>query len=218
MPASAMKIDLKKEFPDYYKAPRKPVKVILPPAPFVVVDGEGSPESEAFENAIGALYSVAYTLKFACKAEGNDFTVAPLEAFWWAGEEEEMTADPEAIRDVPWDEWRWKAMIRLPGSVTESQFNESQREALTKKELESIKSARMETVEEGMCVQMMHVGPYAAEPETVAVMHEFMRDNGLKHAMREGIGPHHEIYLSDPRRTAEEKLRTIVRIPVQEIA
>ncbi len=210
------KIDLKKDFPDYYKAPRKPMRVVLLAAPFITFDGVGAPESDAFQEAVGALYAVVYTLKFSCKQAGNDFAVPALEAFWWAGQLEVMTADPSAIKHVPREEWRWKAMIRVPDFVTESQFREAQKQAFEKKHLESIDGVRFEILEEGACVQVMHVGPYSTEPQSVKQLLEFMEANGLTHAERESIGPHHEIYLSDPRRTAPEKLRTIIRIPVQD--
>lgn len=202
MPATQSKLDLKKQFPDYYKAPRKPVEVTLPEARFVTMDG------------VGALYSIAYTLKFACKADGNDFTVPSLEAFWWAGQREVMVADPSAIKDVPREEWAWKAMIRVPDFVTESLFADGQQQAFEKKQLESVKSVKFEKIAEGRCVQMMHVGSYSTEPQTVKAMLDFMAETGLIHAERPVIGPHHEIYLSDPRRTAEEKLKTLIRIPV----
>ena len=209
------KLDLKKAYPDYYKAPRKPVVIDFPAARFITYTGRGAPESEAFSTGVGALYSLAYTLKFTCKFAGDDFAVPALEAFWWVDDASHIATDPSAIRDIPRDEWSWKAMIRMPDFVTDEMLTAAQKQVKEKKGLGSVFDVKIETLAEGLCVQMMHIGPYADEPETVKTMRKHMEENGLKHAIRPGIGPHHEIYLSDPFRTAPEKLRTIIRIPVE---
>lgn len=212
------KLDLKKTYPDYFRASKKPSVVDLPSATFISYSGQGAPESDAFADAIGALYSLAYTLKFTCKAEGQDFVVSTLEAFWWVDSGEDLAVDPSGIRDIPRDEWTWKAMIRLPDFVTSEMFTAAQKQVHESKGIEAVFSAKMELIEEGLCVQAMHVGPYSTEPETVQKMLEFMASRSLVHAARANTGPHHEIYLSDPRRTAPEKLKTIIRIPVEKTA
>jgi hypothetical protein len=209
------KLDLKKEFPDYYRAAKRPMTTDLPAARFITYTGRGAPDSEAFQTAVGALYSLAYTLKFTCKFAGDDFAVPALEAFWWVDDASRIIADPSVIRDIPKDRWSWKAMIRMPDFVTDEMFVTAQKQVKEKKDTDAVFDVKIETLAEGLCVQMLHIGPYADEPETVKAMYEFMADNGLKHAVRPGVGPHHEIYLSDPRRTAPEKLKTIIRILVE---
>ncbi len=209
------KLDLKKALPDYFKAGKKPSVVDLKSGLFLTYSGEGAPESDAFANAIGALYSLAYTLKFTCKAEGRDFVVSPLEAFWWVDNGEHLAVDPSGIRDIPRDEWTWKAMIQLPEFITTEMFETAQTQVNESKGIEAVFAVKLESIAEGLCVQAMHIGPYAKEPETVSKMLEFMTEHGMKHASRPGIGPHHEIYLSDPRRAAPDKLKTIIRIPVE---
>jgi hypothetical protein len=209
------KLDLKKEFPGYYRATKRPETVDLPAARFITYSGRGEPGGEAFQAALGALYSVAYTLKFTCKYANNDFAVPALEAFWWVDDASRVATDPSAILDIPKGEWSWKAMIRMPDFVTDDMLAEAQRRVKEKKGLDTVFNVKIETLTEGLCVQALHTGPYADEPRTIEEMRRFMEDNGLKHATRPGIGPHHEIYLSDPGRTAPEKLRTIIRIPVE---
>jgi len=212
---AATKLDLKKADPGYYKAPHKPVIVDIPETRLITYAGEGAPEGEGFERAMGALYSLAYTIKFMCKSGDKDFVVPPVQAYWWVDEASGIADNPSVIRDIPKDEWTWKAMIRMPDFVTDEMFAEAQQQVKEKKGYDSVFDVKFETLTEGLSVHMLHVGPYAAEVESVESMLKFMKDNGLNYAERPGVGPHLEIYLSDPRRAAPEKLRTIIRIPVE---
>jgi len=212
------KLDLKKAFPEYYRAPRKPVLVNLPPARFITFAGAGAPASEEFQTAVAALYTLAYTLKFACKYADNDFVVPALETFWWFGNSESSAKGSSVRTSDDISTWSWKAMIRMPEFVTERMVEDARRQIHEKKNLDSVFQAKVETIEEGTSVQMLHVGPYNREEATVAQLMEFIEEAGMEAVVRPGISSHHEIYLSDPRRVAEAKLRTIVRIPVRTTA
>lgn len=187
-----------------YTSPRKPSIIDVPPGRFLTYTGRGEPGGEEYKSSIGALYTVAYTLKFMSKDRGRDFTVLPLEGLWWFDDPKEF------FHDVPRSEWNWKSMIRIPDFVTEKQVEEARVEAKAKKGLEAVDRVMLEEYEEGLSAQIMHIGPYAEEMPTIAELHDFIRKAGY-----ERRGHHHEIYLSDPNRTAPEKLKTLIRQPVE---
>ena len=199
------KIDLKRELREFYAPGREPVIVDVPELAYVMIDGRGDPNTAPeFSQAIEALYTIAYTAKFALKraAQGPDFTVMPPEGlFWTAG-------SPELAHGTKSD-WNWTLMIMQPDRVTPEVFREAQATALEKKPLEALRRVRLERLAEGRVAQVMHIGPYAAEGPTIERLHAFIAEQGYELA-----GKHHEIYLSDPRRAAPEKLKTVIRQPV----
>ncbi len=200
------KIDLKKELKDLYTAPRDlPVLLDVPVLKYVMIDGEGTPnESQMFQDAMEALYGLSYTLKFMLKKgpEPMDFVVMPLQGLWWAEDMEEFSMDRK-------EDWLWTLMILQPDAVTEGMFEAASDELRRKKDPAALDRLRLETYHEGLSAQVMHIGPYEAEAPTIAGLHEFIRESG--HTLR---GKHHEIYMGDPRRTAPERMRTILRQPV----
>lgn len=198
--------DIKKERKDLYSpAHTAPALVDAPPLQFLMIDGQGSPDDNpVYEDAIGALYSVAYTLRFALKAQGIEFVVAPLEGLWWAD-------DPAAFALQDKARWRWTMMLWAPDAVTPAQVEAAIAQAASKKgALPQARQVRLETFHEGLSAQILHIGPYAQEGETIARLHAYIAAQGCAPA-----GKHHEIYLGDPRRVAPEKLKTIIRQPVQ---
>ncbi len=198
------KIDLRKQLKPFYSSPKKPNIIDVPPGKFLTITGRGEPGGKAYQAALNALYSVAYTVKFDSKAAGKDFTVMALESLWWFD-------DPSASFDeVPREEWNWKSIMRQPGFITSKMVEEAKTKAKEKKGLEEIDRILFEEFDEGLSAQIMHIGPYSEEEETVAKLHRFIEENGYK--MR---GHHHEIYMSDPRRAAPEKWKTIIRQPVE---
>jgi hypothetical protein len=203
------KIDLRKQmrdlFPTGAKA-RKPHLVTVPALGYLMIDGRGDPNtSEWFQRATGALYAVSYGLKFASKAEGRDYGVMPLEGLWW-------TDPPEAFSLQDRASWQWTLMIMQPSWLGASQVERSVAEALEKEKVDAALATglRLETLEEGPAVQALHIGPYAAEAPLIAAMHELAESSGYR--LR---GKHHEVYLSDPRRIAPEKMKTVLRHPVE---
>ena len=196
------KIDYKKELSHLYKCSAKKIaEVDVPELQYLMVDGHGSPQGQMFMDAIETLYGMAYTLKFMLKAapEPFDSVVMPMEMFTWA---EDWSAFPEKR----YEEWQWTMMIMLPPRVTLADFDAAQAQLKAKKNPVMIDACRLESVTEGSCIQLMHIGPYDQVGETVEQLHQYIDQMGA--ALR---GKHHEIYLSDPRRTAPEKLKTIVR-------
>ena len=203
------KIDLKKEDKALYSPSSKAFSVIEVPAQlFLMVDGRGDPNGEVFGQAVEGLFSVAYGVKFLSKKEpGIDFVVMPLEGLWWA--EDMSDFDPQ---EGDREQWLWRAMIRQPGHVTAGMVTESVAKARAKgKGGDGLEEIRLEWFTEGTAVQIMHIGPFSEEGPTIQRLHqEFLPENGLVEN-----GHHHEIYLSDMRRTAPEKLRTVLRQPVR---
>ncbi len=182
----------------------------VPELCFLMIDGRGDPNSsEAYQDALGALYGIAYTLKFTLKkAEPErDFKVAPLEGLWWADVEAPSMAALQADRDS----WNWTMMIAVPDGVTAAEFAAAAEAAARRRPLPAAARVRLERFAEGLAAQIMHVGPYADEAPTIAALHAFVEEQG--YALR---GRHHEIYLGDPRRTAPERLKTVLRHPVME--
>jgi hypothetical protein len=195
---------------DLYAASRMPELVRVPGLSFAMVDGTADPTgSDEFSSAIGALYGISYTLRFGVKRErGVVYRVGPLEALWWAD-------DMADFRQGARDRWHWTAMIVQPALVTDGMFDDARAEVARKRGPSSaLEHARLERLDEGLAGQVLHVGPYSAEGPTIDRLHAFIHDSGLTFDGRRER--HHEIYLGDPRRSAPEKLRTIVRQPVAE--
>ena len=198
------KLELEKVRPEYFRASREAAVVEIGPAMFLTYEGKGAPESPEFQAGIASLYGVAYTLKMLHKSRGVDFKVSALEATWWTD-----ATDDRDFLTVPRDAWHWKLLLMVPDSVDEAAVDRAVAELVVKKGDGRYEGVRLERIEEGTSVQLMHVGPYATEAESIGRMRSFMADQ--KFLPR---GAHHEIYMSDPRRSAPEKLRTIIRQPV----
>lgn len=205
--------DYKKEYKEFYLPKAKPEIVTMPAMHYVAVRGQGDPNQEggAYKESIGILYAVAYTIKMSKmgdhRMEGYfDFVVPPLEGFWWQEGREGVDYSDKST-------FQWISCIRLPDFVTEGEFRWAVEEAARKKNLDCSK-AEFLTVEEGLCVQMLHVGEYDAEPESVAKMDDFLLANGYENDFSESR-LHHEIYLSDARKVAPEKWKTVIRHPVR---
>ncbi|MEU6356270.1 GyrI-like domain-containing protein [Streptomyces sp. NPDC047072] len=201
------KIDFKRSL-DAYRAQRDRFRIVdVPELRYLMIDGHGDPNtSPAYAEAVKALYPVAYALKFASKRElGRDYVVMPLEGLWWAEDMESFTVARDKSR------WDWTLMIMTPEWIDHQLFDAAVRQAGAKGPLARLDDVRLESLSEGACVQTLHVGSYDDEAATLARMHhEFIPSSGLQM-----VGRHHEIYLSDPRRVAPEKLRTILRQPVR---
>jgi len=201
------KTDFKKQLKHLYQPSSKDVSVVdVPDMNFLMVDGQGDPgTSPEYQEALEALYTVAYQLKFTIKGRDPelDYVIPPPEGLWWA---KDMGAFSMNDRDA----WQWTAMIMQPEQVTEALFAEAVDKIKQKKHLPGLGKLRLERYHEGRAVQILHLGPYSAEGPTIEKLHAFARENGYQ--LR---GKHHEIYLSDPRRTAPEKIKTVIRQPVQ---
>lgn len=210
-----MAFDYKKEYKEFYMPPKKPTIVEVPKMNYIAVRGQGNPNEEEgeYKKEIGLLYGIAFTIKMSYKGthkmEGYfQYVVPPLEGFWWQ----------ENVKGVDYshkETFQWIAVIRLPDFVTREEFDWAVKEATNKKK-EDFSKVEYFTYEEGMCVQCMHIGSYDEEPVTVEKMHAYMEEQGYELDITEQR-MHHEIYLSDPRRTAEEKLKTVVRHPVKQM-
>ncbi len=201
------KIDFKKRFKKLYNPSAKEVVVAdIPEMNLLMVDGIGDPnKAPEFKEAIEALYSVSYTLKFMLKKGKTavDYVVMPLEGLWWADDMSDFKAGKK-------ERWKWTLMIMQPDFVTDEMVKKAIEEAGKKKQLAAIAKIRFETLHEGLCAQIMHIGPYSSEAPTIQKIHDYMKENGYTFA-----GKHHEIYLSDPRKTAPEKLKTVIRQPIR---
>lgn len=200
------KIDYKKEFKHLYQPSAKEVEVVeVPQMNFLMIDGEGDPNtSQAFQDALEALYSLAYALKFMIKkgAKGIDYGVMPLEGLWWVDDMAQFSIDKK-------DEWKWTLMIMQPELVTRELFEGTVEEVRKKKNPVSLSNIRFESFCEGKAAQIVHKGPFSEEGSTIEKVHTFIKENNYNRS-----GKHHEIYLSDMRKTAPEKLRTIIRQPM----
>jgi hypothetical protein len=196
-------LDLKKQLRDLYgPSAREPAIVNVPSMNFLMVDGEGDPNtSQAYKEAVEALYATSYTLKFMIKKRSpeDDYGVMPLEGLW---------DDPTSFGSEQRAGWRWTAMIMQPDVVTPALVAEAIAEAAGKRDLPALPRLRVEPFHEGTAAQILYIGPYAAEQPTIERLHRFIADRGGALT-----GRHHEIYLSDPRRTAPERLKTIIRQP-----
>jgi hypothetical protein len=201
------KIDYKNEFKILFNpSSKKAVIVDVPAFIFLMVDGMGDPNtSQDYKDAVETLFGVAYTLKFIVKKgkPAVDYGVLPLEGLWWA---DDMNSFVEGNKDV----WKWTAMIMQPILVTEQMFRIAVDQVKKRKNPPALSKLRFETFPEGLSAQILHLGPYSAEKLTVEKIHGFIRENGYVET-----GKHHEIYLSDPRKSAPEKMKTILRQPMK---
>lgn len=202
-----LKIDFKKQdHPLYTAAANVASMVDVPAMNFLMIDGEGDPNSsKVYQEAVEALFSMAYALKFKIKkgSEAIDFGVLPLEGLWWADDPQAFVAGRKA-------EWKWTLMIRQPDFITGEMVAETRAEILKKKQLSALNFMRFGNFTEGKCAQILHEGPFSEEGPTIERLHSFIQSNGLKLC-----GKHHEIYLSDVRKAAPEKWRTVIRQPVR---
>lgn len=209
-----MTFDFKKEFKEFYLPPKKPAIVDVPAMNYVAVFGEGNPNIEdgAYKNSIGLLYAISYTVKMSKrgnhKIEGFfDYVVPPLEGLW-------RMNDGKPFDYARKDDLCWISMIRLPDFVKKQDFEWAIKEGSAKKKID-LSSAELFTFDEGLCVQCMHIGSYDSEPATISAMRAFIETQGYSFDLID-TRLHHEIYLSDPRKTAPEKLKTVIRIPIRE--
>jgi hypothetical protein len=201
------KIDLCKLHKNEYATPKSPVLVTVGEATYLTICGRGEPGGPEFTDRIGALYGVAYTVKMTRKFSGlQDYVVCKLEGQWW------VDGKCQDFARMPREQWNWRLMIRTPEIVTRAELQQAAVTLIEKGKAPSARQVKLESLTEGLCVQMLHVGPYDREGETVALMKSFSDESGL-----EFHGRHHEIYLSDPRRIAPERLKTILRIPARKI-
>ena len=210
-----MPFDFKKEYKEFYLPPAKPVIVIVPKANYIAVRGKGDPNDEggAYQQAIGVLYAVAYTLKMSYKTDHRiegfyDYVVPPLEGFWWQ----------EGIEGIDYRDkstFCWISVIRLPDFITKADFDWAVQTASKKKKIDC-STVEFLTIEEGLCVQIMHIGPYDDEPASVALMDKFLAENGYENDIT-ATRLHHEIYLSDARKVAPEKWKTVIRHPIKKM-
>jgi hypothetical protein len=199
------RIDLRKELKHLYNPSSKQIAIVdVPEMNFLMIDGQGDPNtSVAYRDAVEALFAVSYTLKFMIKKSESpvDYAVMPLEGLWWV---EDMTQ----FRMHNKDAWKWTSMIMQPEYVTAELFQETLKRVRKKKDLPALSGMRFESFHEGQAAQILYFGAYADEGPTIEGIHRFITEQG--HRLR---GRHHEIYLSDPRRTAPEKLKTVIRQP-----
>jgi len=208
-----MAFDFKKEYKEFYMPAQTPEIVTVPGANYIAVRGKGNPNEEggAYQQAVGVLYAVAYTLKMSYKTDHRidgfyDYVVPPLEGFWWQ----------EGIDGIDYSDkstFCWISVIRLPDFITKADFDWAVETAAKKKKLDC-SCAEFLTVEEGLCVQIMHIGPFDDEPATVEKMDAYLLANGYENDFAEGR-LHHEIYLSDARKTEPAKWKTVIRHPVR---
>lgn len=210
-----MAFDFKKAYKEYYMPKSKPEIVTVPKANYIAVRGQGDPNKEdgAYQQAISVLYAVAYTLKMSYKGDYQmegffEYVVPPLEGFWWQ----------ENVDGVDYGDkstFQWISVLRLPDFVTQKDFDWAVQAAEKKKKLDC-SSAEFFTVEEGLCVQIMHLGAFDSEPESVALMDAYLQENGYVNDMGSNR-LHHEIYLSDARKVPPEKWKTVIRHPIKKI-
>lgn len=208
-----MPFDFKKEYKEFYLPKNKPQIVNVPKANYIAIRGQGNPNEEggAYKQAIGILYAVAYTLKMSYKTDYKiagffEYVVPPLEGFW----------RQDGIYGVDYskkDEFNWISIIRLPDFITRENFDWAVKTASEKKKIDCSK-AEFLTIEEGLCVQIMHIGSFDDEPATVTLMDKFLEENGYKKDFSD-TRLHHEIYLSDPRKSTPDKQKTVIRHPVK---
>ena len=200
------KVDLSKELKGVYKAKKEPKLIEVPVGKFLAIDGKGDPNGAEYSEAITAIYGSAYTLKFHYKKLDSDFKVMPLEGLWWIKDGEFDMNNP-----APRESWRWASLIRVPDFVEQKEFDEILPE-LVEKRGEKVREVRLITFNEGLSAQIMYIGPYNEETPTINRLHAWVEEQGYR--LRDN---HHEIYLSDPRRTKAENLKTIIRHPVEKL-
>lgn len=208
-----MAFDFKKEYKEYYMPKNRPEIIDIPAMNYIAVRGKGNPNEEdgAYKQAVGIQYAIAYTIKMSYKGNRKidgffEYVVPPLEGFWWQ----------EGIKGVDYSNkemFQWISVIRLPDFVSEEDFDWARQEASRKKEMDC-SLAEYFTVKEGLCVQIMHIGSFDNEPETVAIMDEYLLENGYENDISD-TRLHHEIYLSDPRKVERDKCKTVIRHPIK---
>ena len=208
-----MAFDFKKKYKEFYMPKNKPEIVDVPRAKYIAVRGKGNPNEVGgeYQQAVGILYAIAYTLKMSYKSDYKiegffEYVVPPLEGFWWQ----------DNVIGVDYSDkstFNWISVIRLPDFVTEADFAWAVETASKKKKMDCSRAEYL-TIDEGLCVQMMHIGPYDDEPASVAMMKAFLEENGYITDLNENR-KHHEIYLSDPRKSAPEKMKTVIRHPIK---
>ena len=200
---NALKLDLTKEHPAYYKAKQIPAIQEFDAYNYLTIKGQSAPEDKLFTGAIETIYPVAYAAKFICKDREQDFVVPKMEGQWWV-------EDERPFEHVPRHEWHWRIMIRMPEFVDEATFLTAVDALKTKGKPVRLEEVKFEKIHEGKCVQMLHIGSYEEEQETIQQIFEKMKEEGL-----EVNGYHHEIYISHPMKTPAWKLKTVIRYPVK---
>ena len=205
------KLDYKKTFPLLYLPKTQAALVEVPSMNFFTVDGKGAPEAAAYQEAVEILYALAYTVKMSkmsgqAPADYLEYVVPPLEGLWW-GENDGFDIDRR-------DTWQWRALIRQPEFVDQAALTWAVAQCQKKKPQLAVDKAKLQTWTEGLCVQMLHIGPYAEEGRSIEQLHAYIAKNGLQLDFS-GERKHHEIYLSDPRKTKPEQLKTVLRLPVR---
>ena len=228
-----MAFDLKKEYKEFYMPKNKPEIVKIPPMNYVAVRGKGNPNVECgdYQQAISILYAVAYTLKMSYKTDYKiegffEYVVPPLEGFWWQGEQHPVDAEMrtdrtdrrENIKGIDYsnkDTFNWISVIRLPDFITEKDFAWAVQTATRKKKIDC-SPAEFLTIDEGLCVQIMHQGSFDSEPATVALLENYLKEQGYENNINEQR-LHHEIYMSDARKVAPEKWKTVIRHPIKKV-
>ena len=210
-----MAFDFKKEYKEFYLPKNKAQIVTMPRMNYVAIRGKGNPNEEGgqYKTAIGVLYSVAYTLKMSYKTDYKikgffEYVVPPLEGFWWQDHVEGVDYSNKSA-------FNWISVIRLPDFITKKDFDWAVDTASKKKKMDC-SSAEFLSIEEGLCVQIMHIGAFDNEPETVAIMDKYLRENGYVNDFTDERH-HHEIYLSDPRKVAPERCKTVIRHPIKKL-
>ncbi len=203
------KLDLKKQLKHLYQpSVRKVVLVDVPRMSFLMIDGRGDPNtSQGFQEAVDALYGVSYRVKFGLKQQGigPEYTVMPLEGLWWMADGREFDMNAK-------DDWDWTLMIMQPDHIRKGIVELATAQLQEKKDPPALSRMRFESFEERLCAQIMHMGPYAEEGPTIRKIHDFAQQEGYR--LRD---KHHEIYLGDPRRTKPERLKTVLRQPVEKV-
>lgn len=199
--SKSQKLDLYATHKNEYVAGRLPVLVKVGPAKYLGISGRSAPGGPEFQNAVGALYTMAFTMKMARKLAGSDYAVTKLEGLWWM--------DDPTVEPTPTTVWNWQVMLRVPPFITEKDRAGAAEDLVTKGKPADVRQVQLVEIDEGPCVQILHIGPYTDEQASIAKMREFAQQMGHKFS-----GKHHEIYLSDPRRVQPDKLRTILRQPI----
>jgi len=200
-----MPVDFKKEMKAFYQPSTSPALIDVPEMSFIMLTGAGHPDSDLFQETIQTLYSVAFTIKFSLKKQksGNEYVVPPLEGLWWTAGESVFDINNK-------DNWAWTMMIMQPDFITKDVFQAGIEEIRKKKNPSLLDKVTFEKYHEGLSVQLMHIGPYSEEPANIKKMHDFAAEFGFTLH-----GKHHEIYVGDPRRTAPDRLKTVLRQPIK---
>lgn len=210
-----MVFDYKKEYKEFYLPPQKPVIVTVPEMNYIAVKGKGNPNEEGgdYQKAVSIQYAIAYTIKMSDKGNHKmngffEYVVPPLEGFWWQD-------DIDGVDYSHKENFKWISVIRLPDFVTKEEFEWAVTEATKKKKMDC-SIAEFLTIEEGLCIQIMHIGSFDEEPASIKTMEEYLCKTGYESDISE-IRRHHEIYLSDPRKTKLEKCKTVIRHPIKKL-